>query len=72
MGNPVDGAVTIERDGKKYSATYTVIGGIVSITPTIGDAEDLDIGKYDMSLDDLAKMLLNQHLDRALGKVAKK
>ena len=68
MGKPVDGSVTIERNGRQYSATYSVIGGVVSITPTIGDTEDLDIGTYDMPLDELAKKLLNEHVDAYLKK----
>ena len=72
MGKPVDGSVTIERDGKLNRATYSVIGGVVSITPTIGDTEDLDIGTYDMPLDQLAQKLLNEHVDNYLQKASTK
>jgi hypothetical protein len=70
MSPAVDGVVKIVRDGKEYSATYRVMGGVVTVNPTVGPTEDLAIDNYDKPADEIAKMLLEKHIDVYLKKAA--
>ena len=70
MSQPVDGVVKIVRDGKEYSATFRVTGGVVTVDPSIGPTEDLSIDNYDKPADEIAKMLLEKHIDAYLQKAA--
>ena len=70
MSPAVDGVVKIVRNGKEYSATYRVVGGVVTVNPTVGPTEDLAIDIYDKPADEMATMLLEKHIDAYLKKAA--
>ena len=70
MSPAVDGVVKIVRNGKEYSATYRVLGGVVTVNPTVGSTEDLAIDNYDKPADEIAKMLLEKHIDAYLKKAS--
>jgi hypothetical protein len=70
MSPAADGVVKIVRNGKEYSATYRVLGGVVTVNPTVGPTEDLAIDIYDKPADEIAMMLLEKHIDAYLNKAA--
>lgn len=56
----------------EYSATYPVVGGVVTVNPSVGMTEDLAIDIYDKPADELATMLLEKHIDAYLNKAGSK
>jgi hypothetical protein len=66
MNAPLDGIVKIKRGDREYSATYRVIGGVVSVSPSVGESADLNIDNYDRPADEIARMLLESRIDEHL------
>lgn len=63
MNAPLDGIVKISDGGQEYSATFRVIGGVVSVSPSIGADADVNIDNYDKPADEIARIVLQSRID---------
>ncbi len=68
MSAPLDGVVSVERNGKVYQASYRAIGGTAYIETSIGPTESVDVAQYDKRLDEIARDVLNEHIDKYANK----
>lgn len=62
MNAPIDGVVEIERGGEQFSATYRVIGGVLSVNPSLGEPVDVNIDNYDRRADEIAREVLERRI----------